>query len=196
MAAKSKPSMFSVFRSRSFTLLWIGQLISAIGSSLTTLAASILVFRITGSTLSVGLMLIATAPTVLIGLFAGVIVDRYDRKRILLGSDLLRAILIFLIPILIPLNIAWLYVIVALTSSITQFFDSAHASVLPETKTDEELASANSLMAISSVGAQRTANVITEEDSEFLIIPSMVMKRLAQIMRKCGMSFRLQCSSA
>jgi len=88
--AKS-PSTFSVFKSRSFTLLWIAQLISSMGSALTTLASSILVFRLTGSTLSVGLMLIATSgPTILIGLIAGVFVDRYDRKRIMLGSDLLR----------------------------------------------------------------------------------------------------------
>jgi len=104
--------------------------------------------------LSVGLMLIATsAPTVLIGLFAGVFVDRFDRKRIMLGSDLLRAILIFLIPFLIPFNINWLYIIVALTSAITQFFDSAHASVLPEVASDEELSAANALMAVSSVGS-------------------------------------------
>ena len=147
-------SMFSVFKNRSFTLLWVAQLISAMGSALTTLAASILVFRLTGSALSVGLMLIATAgPTVLIGLFAGVFVDRYDRKRILLASDLLRGILIALIPFLIQFNILWLYGIVALTSAIAQFFDSAHASILPETASDEELAAANALMAISSVGS-------------------------------------------
>src|SRR5688500_9489375 len=154
MAGKSAPSMFSVFRNRSFTLLWLGQLISSMGSALTTLAASILVYRLTGSALSVGLMLIATSsPTILIGLIAGVIVDRYDRKRIMLISDLLRAVLIFLIPFLIPLNINWLYVIVALTSGIAQFFDSAHASVLPEVASDEELSAANALMAISSVGS-------------------------------------------
>lgn len=135
--------------------MWTGQLVSSIGSALTTLAASVLVFRETGSTLSVGLMLIATSgPTILIGLLAGVFVDRYDRKRIMLVSDLLRALLIFLIPSLIELHLGWLYIIVALTSGITQFFDSAHASVLPEVATDEELASANALMSISSVGSQ------------------------------------------
>ncbi len=150
----AKPSMFSVFRNRSFTSLWVGQLISGMGSALTTLAASIMVFRITGSALSVGFMLIATAgPTILVGLFAGVFVDRYERKRILLLSDLLRAFLILLIPFLIPFNILWLYVLVALTSAVTQFFDSAHASILPEVATDEELSAANALMAISSVGS-------------------------------------------
>lgn len=68
------------------------------GSALTTLAASILVYRVTASALSVGLMLITTAGPIILGVF----VDRYDRKRILLTSDLLRGILIALITILIP----------------------------------------------------------------------------------------------
>jgi len=155
MANTKSKSSFAIFRNRNFTLMWSGQLVSSIGSALTTLAASVLVFRETGSALSVGLMLIATSgPTVLIGLIAGVYVDRYDRKRIMLVSDLLRAILIVLIPSLIHLHLNWLYVIVALTSGITQFFDSAHASVLPEVASDDELASANALMSISSVGSQ------------------------------------------
>jgi MFS family permease len=155
MAGKPELSMFSVFRNRSFTYIWLAQFISSMGSALTILAASVLVYRVTRSTLSVGLMLVATAgPTILIGLFAGVFVDRFDRKRIMLGSDLLRAILIFLIPVLIPLNLNWVYVIVALTSAISQFFDSAHASVLPEVASDRELSAANALLSISSVGSQ------------------------------------------
>jgi MFS family permease len=154
MRTKHAPTMFSIFRNRAFSNLWLAQLISAMGSALTDLAAAILVYRITGSALSVGLMLIATAgPTVLIGLFAGVFVDRFDRKRILINSDLLRAGLIFLIPSLIQFNIFWLYILVALSSAIAQFFDSAHASVLPEVASDEELAAADALMSFSSVAS-------------------------------------------
>src|SRR6185369_9119201 len=54
---------------------------------------------------------------------------------------------------LVHSNIAYLYVIVLLSSCVGQFFDPAQASVLPEIATDEELAAANSLMAISSFGA-------------------------------------------
>ena len=154
MTATTTPSLFAVFRNRSFILVWVGQLISSMGGALTALAASILVYRVTDSALSVGLMLIATSgPTVLIGLVAGVFVDRFDRKRIILISDLLRAILILLIPFLITLSINWLYVIVALTSAITQFFDSAHASILPEIAKEKELSAATSLMAVSSLGS-------------------------------------------
>jgi MFS family permease len=147
-------SAFAVFRNRDFSKMWTGQLISTMGSALTSLAASIYVFRLTNSAMSVGLMLMATAaPSLLVGLFAGVLVDRFDRKRIMMIADLTRAVLVFLIPFLVPLSIVWLYVIVMLSSAIGQFFDPAQESVLPEVASEEELAAANSLMAISSFGA-------------------------------------------
>src|SRR5512136_3325065 len=153
-AAVRKLSPFAVFRNRNFSMMWTAQLVSTIGSALTSLAASILVYRLTHSAMSVGLMLMATAaPSLLVGLFAGVLVDRFDRKWIMIAADLVRAVLVFLIPFLVPLNIIWLYIIVMLTSAIGQFFDPAHESVLPEVASERELASANSLMAISSFGA-------------------------------------------
>jgi MFS family permease len=125
-------SPFAVFRNRNFSLLWSGQLISTIGTALSSLAASIYVFRLTDSALSVGLMLMATAaPSLLVGLFAGVFVDRYDRKKIMITADLIRAALVFLIPFLVPSNIIWLYIIIMLTSAIGQFLEPAHESVLP-----------------------------------------------------------------
>jgi CRP-like cAMP-binding protein/sugar phosphate permease len=156
VAASSRPiSPFSVFRNRSFTLMWTGQLVSTAGSALTSLAAGILVYRLTGSALSVGLMMMATAvPTLFVGLIAGVFVDRYDRRNIMLAADLIRGALVLLIPFLIPTNIAWLYILVALASAVGQFFDPAYASVLPEIASDEELAAANSMVTISSIGAQ------------------------------------------
>jgi DHA3 family macrolide efflux protein-like MFS transporter len=151
---KTSPSPLAVFRNRAFSLLWTGQLVSTIGSSLSSLAASILVFNITNSALSVGLMLMATAaPSLLVGLVAGVFVDRFDRRRIMIISDVLRAILALLIPVLVPYNIIWLYVLVAVSSAIGQFFEPAHSSMLPEVATDDELAAANSLIAISSFGS-------------------------------------------
>jgi DHA3 family macrolide efflux protein-like MFS transporter len=147
-------SPFAVFQNGNFSKMWTGQLVSTMGTALTSLAASIYVFQETGSAMSVGLMLMATAaPSLLVGLFAGVLVDRYDRKRIMVIADILRAVLVFLIPILVPLSIFWLYGIVMVTSAIGQFFDPAQESVLPEVASEEELAAANSLMAISSFGA-------------------------------------------
>jgi CRP-like cAMP-binding protein len=128
--------------------------VETVGNALTSIAASIYVYRLTGSALSVGLMLMATAaPSLLVGLFAGVFVDRYDRRRIMIAADVLRAILILLVPVLVPLNVVWLYVIVLLISAVSRFFDPAYESILPEIASDEELASANSLISISSFGS-------------------------------------------
>ncbi|MCK5053779.1 MAG: MFS transporter, partial [Anaerolineales bacterium] len=76
-----------------------------------------------------------------------------DRKRIMIIADLARAVVVILIPFLLPYGIAWLYIIVMLTSVIGQFFDPAHASVIPEIASDEELAAANSFIAISAFGS-------------------------------------------
>lgn len=150
----NKISPFAVFRNPSFTRLWFAQLISTIGDAFTMIAAGIYIFRLTGSTLQVGLMLIATSvPTMLLGLVAGVFVDRFDRKKIMVAADLSRAVLVCLIPILLPYHVAWLYVLVMLISSIGTFFHPAFDSVLPETATDEELTAANSMIAISSFGS-------------------------------------------
>src|SRR5690349_1782700 len=149
-----RPSAFAVFRRWNFSVLWLAQLISVAGSALTALAASILVYRLTGSAVSVGLMLMATAlPSLLVGLIAGVFVDRYDCKQIMIAADLVRILLVGAIPLLVPLGIAWLYIIVIVSSAVGQFFNPAHASLLPETAPDEELAAANAFMAISSFGS-------------------------------------------
>jgi CRP-like cAMP-binding protein len=160
-ASPTAPSLspYAVFRNRNFTLLWTAQLVSTAGSALTSLAAGIVVFKVTGSTLSVGLMLMATAaPSLLVGLIAGVFVDRWNRKLIMVAADLFRAVVVFSIPFLVlssylNLGIVWLYLLVAISAAITQFFDPANESVLPEVASDEELAAANSLMSISSFGS-------------------------------------------
>lgn len=147
---------FAIFRNRSFVLLWTGQLISTIGDALTSLAAGIIVFQVTHSILNVGVMLMVTSiPALVFGLVAGVFVDRFDRKTIMLVSVILRGALVAAVPLSLALtnNILSLYVIVLLSASVQQFFDPANDSVLPEIASDEELAAANALMAIAQFGS-------------------------------------------
>lgn len=147
-------SPFAVFKNRSFSLLWLGQLISTSGDALTALAAGILVYRLTGSALSVGLVLMATSlPSLLFGLVGGVMADRYDRKRIMVVACFVQAVFVALIPLLIPYGLVWLYLLIGLSSCARQFYSPAYESVLPELASDEELAAANSLMSISTVGS-------------------------------------------
>jgi MFS family permease len=146
--------MFAIFRKRDFRFLWTGQLVSTIGSSLTDLAAGILIFERTHSALAVGLMLMATAiPSLVVGLIAGVFVDRFDRKKIMIASDLIRAGLVISIPFLIQIDILLLYVVVLIASAVKQFFDPAEQSVLPDVASEEELSAANAFLSISSFGS-------------------------------------------
>jgi MFS family permease len=151
----SRPAVFAVLRRRNFTLLWLAQLISELGSGFTLAAASVLIYRLSGSALNVGLLMIATAvPSLFVGPIAGVFVDRWDRRRTMIVADLLRVALIAALPFAISFSIAWLYAIVIVTKVISKFFWPAQASLLPETAPDDELVAANALIAISSFGAR------------------------------------------
>src|SRR5919112_2286731 len=151
--------MFAIFRKRDFSLMWLAQLISTIGESLTDLAAAIIIFRITDSAFAVGLVLMVTAiPTLVFGLFAGVFVDRFDKKRILLLANLLRGFIVLGIPLAYTVLaedafVFALYVLVFISASVRQFFDPAWEAVLPEIATEEELTQANSFLAVSSFGS-------------------------------------------
>src|SRR6185436_20703436 len=90
-------------------------------------------------------------PTLVFGLVAGVFVDRFDRKKILLAADLLRGLLVVSIPTAVDsFGLPGLYAIIFLAASVRQFFDPAWESVLPEIASEDELAKANSFLSISS----------------------------------------------
>ncbi|MCP5023941.1 MAG: MFS transporter [bacterium] len=92
----TKPFRFgTLLRIKDFRYLWLGQIVSNLGDSMTNLALLLLINHLTGSTAALATMAILLAlPSLTFGLFAGVIVDRADRKRIMLLSDLLRSIFV------------------------------------------------------------------------------------------------------
>jgi MFS family permease len=80
-------------RHRNFRLFFCGQSLSLIGTWMTRLATSWLVYRLTGSSLLLGVISFATQiPTFLLGPFAGVWVDRWERRRVLLITQVLAAV--------------------------------------------------------------------------------------------------------
>lgn len=87
---------------RTFTVIWLGQLVSSLGSGLTAFALPVWVYQKTGSAEAFGLLFFAaTVPTVLISPFAGALVDRWDRRRVLLASDALVAVMMLGVAALI-----------------------------------------------------------------------------------------------
>jgi len=150
-ANESQTSYGRLFRNRSFAALWIGQTISFIGDYYYFFAITILVERLTGSALLVGLSVISSAlPMLLLGPIAGVFVDRWDRKRTMIGADLLRGLLVLVcLTVRTPDQIWILYVAGFMMSSISRFFFPAQNAVLPLIVTDkDDLLSANGLMQI------------------------------------------------
>src|SRR5438105_15304276 len=90
-------------RAGDFWIFWTGQTISQIGSALTGTALPLLVFKLSGSALDLGLASAATwLPYPLFGLFIGALVDRVNRKRLMIGLDICRAAVRAGLPLLAP----------------------------------------------------------------------------------------------
>ena len=158
MTAAAQPvariSPTAVFKKRDFVLMWVAQLVSTAGSSLTDLAAGIYVYSVTGSAFLVGVTLMATAvPSLVVGLLAGVFVDRYDRRSVMIWTCLVQAVVVGLIPFLLGINTALLFVAILVNSGVKQFFDPAYESLIPEIASDDELAAANAFLSIASFGS-------------------------------------------
>jgi MFS family permease len=126
---------------------WIGQVVSEIGDHFNNVAVFSLAVTSTKSGLVVsGVMLSRAIPAMLAGPLAGVILDRFDRKRIMIASDLIRAVVAMLFILTVNRHDTWLlYVLSAALMLASPFFTSGRASILPAIATREELHTANSL---------------------------------------------------
>jgi MFS family permease len=152
--AAARISSTAVFRKRDFVLMWVAQLVSTAGSSLTDLAAGIYVYQQTNSAFLVGVTLMVTAiPSLIVGLVAGVFVDRYDRRSVMLASNLGQAVVVAIIPFLIGVDVALLFVALLINAGVKQFFDPAYEALIPEIASDDELTAANAFLQIASFGS-------------------------------------------
>src|SRR5215471_11246038 len=97
-----------------FWKYWIGQTISNLGSSVTLFALPLLVYKLTGSALNLAITAAATfLPYLLFGLILGAWTDRVDRKQMMIGTDIIRALIIASIPLIAFLGILpvwWIYI--------------------------------------------------------------------------------------
>jgi MFS family permease len=100
--------------------------------------------------------MVTAIPSLIVGLLAGVYVDRHDRQRIMIATCLIQAAVVICIPFVIGMStvaIPGLYLLLLLNAGVKQFFDPAHDSLIPEMASDEELAAANSFLSIASFGS-------------------------------------------
>ena len=127
--------------------MWTGQVVSEIGDHFNNIAVFSLAIAYTGSGLVVtGVMLSRAIPAILAGPLAGVLLDRMDRKRIMIASDLVRAVVAAAFILTLYRHDTWLmYLLSGLLMFASPFFTSGRASILPTITTKEELHTANSL---------------------------------------------------
>lgn len=157
--ADGQPASMSIrqlFGIVNFRFLWLGQIVSDFGDSLTALTLILFINRVTdGDTAAIAYLLIALAlPHATIGLVAGVFVDRLDRKRIMIVSDVLRGVLVLgflLAGTAENTHLFLLYVIAFAHSAVGAFFTPARSAVIPLIVPKAGLLSANSLAQISLV---------------------------------------------
>jgi len=131
----------------SFSALWTGQLISALGDRIHQIALAFVFVDATHSYLAVGaVFLVATLPNLLFGPIAGGLVDRWDHREVMIVSDLLRAGLVVLIPIAAVSNLALAFPIVFLVTTVSIFFRPAKGAILPRMVAPDDLVPANSAL--------------------------------------------------
>ena len=138
----------SPFHDPNFVLLWLGQLISNLGDAALLIAVPVTVYNVTGSRGALSLVTVAAAvPTLLLGLFAGVFVDRWNRQRTMIVSDLGRACAVLLMLGVRDSHTTWLfYLATFLTASFSCFFSPARAAVLKMLLPNRTLLQGNAVM--------------------------------------------------
>jgi hypothetical protein len=147
---------WDLLKTRDFGFLFAGQLISQIGDSLNKVALLWFVYDLTGSALKMTVVgLLQTLPPLLFGPLIGVYLDRLKKKPVMITVDVIRTVMILLIPLLYlleALTLDRLYVLVFVTSIVSTVFGPALASAVPLIAPKDRLTAANALM-------QSTTNV-------------------------------------
>jgi MFS transporter, DHA3 family, macrolide efflux protein len=205
----SKPRGWDLLKTRDFGLLFAGQTISQIGDSLNKVALLWFVYDMTGSALKMTAVgLLQTLPPLLFGPLIGVYLDRVKKKPVMIAVDLLRTLLILLIPLLYlaeALTLDRLYVLVFFTAIVSTIFGPALASAVPLIAPKDRLVAANALMqstanvgllvgpavsgiGIALIGAQ---NVLYVDAATFLLsalclMPIRVQETLAPLVKRAG----------
>lgn len=155
-SASASPSEHRL--SGDFWKFWTGQAISALGDSFTGFALPLLVYKLTGSALNLALSTAAyMLPYLLFGLVIGAWVDRLDRKRLMIFTDLARAAIIATIPLVASFNMIsvwWIYAVLFISSTLSIAFDAADFAAIPSLVNPDDLVTANGRITASYSAAR------------------------------------------
>ncbi len=144
--------MLTALRDRNFALLWVGQLGSVFGDFALFVALPFFVYDLTGSALATGAMFMAqTAPRVLLASVAGVLVDRWDRRVVMIVTDIVRGCTFLLVLLVRSPDAIWLlYAVAFVNAAMGQLFQPAKNALIPRLVPPAHLTAANALSALSN----------------------------------------------
>lgn len=143
-----------IFRNKNFTFLWLGQIISNFGDRLNQMALVALVYqRNPGSEMALAKLISFTIiPVFIIGPIAGVWVDRFDRRKVMIFADLVRGALVLSIPFFIYANqILPVYFVIFITFSLSRFFIPSKMAIIPDIVSKDSLLIANTLQSTTNM---------------------------------------------
>ncbi len=142
------PSRPSLWRNRDYMLLWSGQLVSNIGSQVSQLAFPLLILALTHSPAQAGIAAALRAlPYLILSLPAGALIDRWDRKLVMIVCDAGRALALGSIPVALlfgRLTIAQIFIVTTIEGTLFVFFNIAEVACLPRVVSRDQLPAANS----------------------------------------------------
>ncbi len=140
-----------VRRNREFRLMWLGQVVSQLGDWFDTIALFTLVLRLTGSGRAVGLVLVARfLPSVVLGPLSGVFADRFNRRTLMIASDVGRALVVLgFLFVRRPEHVWLVYVLTVLQLGLSSFFEPARSAAIPSIVRERELVTANALSSVT-----------------------------------------------
>ncbi|OQY26244.1 MAG: hypothetical protein B6I34_00020 [Anaerolineaceae bacterium 4572_32.1] len=146
-------AIVDALRYRSFLALWIGQLVSQAGDQFVIIAILVLINRLTDSAVPVGIIgLCFTAPQLLLGLWGGVFADRWNRKTVMIVSDILRGVAVLALTMVHDASQFYiLYLITFIMSSAGVFFSPARNAIIPNIVPERLLLAANALIQSSQI---------------------------------------------
>ena len=150
-----------LWRHRDFLRLWAAQSVSAVGTRITRTALPVIaVLSLAGSPADVAFLAALTyGPTFVVGLVAGGWVDRSDKRRILVGADLVRALAVATVPVaawLGLLGVAHVCAVAIVVGAATALFQIADVALLPRLVEAERLVEGNSKIAATEAFAEVT----------------------------------------
>ncbi len=145
-AREHEAGLRGLWRNANYLLLWGGQAVSSVGTQLSQIAYPLLVLALTGSAAQAGLLGAArTVPYLLLGLPAGALVDRWNRKRLMIVCDAGRALLLGSIPLALllgRLTLAQLFLVALAEGTLNVFFNLASTAAIPRVVTKAQLPTA------------------------------------------------------